>query len=59
MPDLYASPAPPNREPEPIQVHTSVPTSMYTGTERPATMNSSWLVTPLARHMLTPIRING
>ena len=33
MPVRNAKPEAPNNDPEPIQVHTSVPTSMYTGTE--------------------------
>jgi hypothetical protein len=59
MPVRYASPAPPNREPDPIQVQTSVPTSSATGTDRPATMKSSWLFTPRARQTLTAIRKAG
>ena len=37
----YPSPAPPNREPLPIQVASRVPTRMNQGSVRPATMKSS------------------
>ena len=43
MPSRKASPAPPNRLPEPIQVQISVPTRYQVETLRPATMKSSWL----------------
>ena len=59
MPVRYASPAPPNSEPEPIQVQTSVPTNRGTGTDRPATMKSAWLFTLRERHKLIPTRISG
>ena len=48
-PSRNARPAPPKRLPEPIQVQTRVPTSTCQGTERPATMKSSWVVTLRAR----------
>jgi hypothetical protein len=40
-----ASPAPPNRLPEPIHVETSVPTRKSVDVFRPATMKSSWVFT--------------
>ena len=52
----YARPAPPKRLPEPIQVHTSVPTRNAALTPRPATMKSSWVFTSRPLRTLTKTR---
>jgi len=48
-PSRNARPAPPKRLPEPIQVQIRVPTRICHGTDRPATMKSSWVDTFRAR----------
>ena len=56
MPSRKASPAPPKRLPEPIQVQISVPIRYQVETLRPATMKSSCVLVVRLFHTPTPRR---